>query len=100
MGKFTYYSHKNTDYDLVNAGNTYKYVSRLKNDRSIFKKELLKELTLEELIKKESVEADSLFATDEFNFCEMCKELECVLVDDKIIADKGINLENIETVAD
>ena len=100
MGKFTYYSHKNTDYDLVNAGNTYKYVSRLKNDRSIFKKELLKELTLEELIKKESVEADSLFATDEFNFCEMCKELECVLVDDKIIADKGINLENIETVAE
>ena len=100
MGKFTYYSHKNTDYDLVDAGNTYKYVSRLKSDRSIFKKELLKDLTLEELIKKENLEADGLFAIDEFNFCEMCKELECVLADDKIILDKGINLEDIENVAE
>lgn len=100
MGKGTYYSCKNAVYDLVDGGNTYKYVSGLRNDRSIFKKELLKKLTIKELIDHESTEAENLFAIDEFNFCENCAESKCVLVDDRIINDKGIDLEKIEAIAE
>lgn len=100
MGKGTYYSYRNNDCNLVNAGNTYKYISELRNDRSIFKKEILKGLTIKELIEKGSTEADNLFSVDEFNFCEMCRDKECVFVDDKVINDKGIELENIENVAE
>lgn len=95
MGKGTYYFCGNAEYSLVNKGNTYQYIAELKNDRSVFRKEILKDLTMKEFLEKESIKADNLFGVDEFNFCEMCEGGECAIVDDKIIADKGINLEKI-----
>lgn len=100
MGKSTYYSYKNSECHLVNEGNTYKYISELKNDRSVFKKEVLENLTIKELIEGESIKIGNLFATDEFNFCEAYGERECVFVDDKIINDRGIELEKIESIAE
>ena len=100
VGKSAYYSFDGTAFELLNCDAAYKYSSKIKFDRGIFKREVFRNECFEELKCKESIENNNIFAIDEFNFCENYSKVKCSKVDDKMIPDQGISIKEIESIAE
>ena len=95
VGKSAYYSFDGTAFELLNCDAAYKYSSKIKFDRGIFKREVFRNECFEELKCKESIENNNIFAIDEFNFCENYSKVKCSKVDDKMIPDQEIGRAHV-----
>lgn len=100
MGKGAYYRYDGEKVHLSHKYDVYKYVPCLKKDRSIVKRDLYKEVSIEQFCLNSYVENDDLLAVDEFNFCENYNGDSCSYVEDMMLCDQGIPLEEIEKFAE
>lgn len=100
IGKGGYYTFKDSFFQLINESHTYKPVSVLQTDRSIFSMDNFNHSSLYDLLKTDFIESGRLFSIDEFNFCENFELLTCSIADDIMVCDQGLPLRSIENTAE
>lgn len=100
VGKACYYKNINEQIEIDSTENTYKKVVNLEMDKSIIVMSVLGENTLAELMDLKVVTDEKLFASDEFNFCEGLMASTCEKVDDLEVVDQGIDMAEIEKIAE
>ncbi len=96
FGKNCFYTHKDGSFTVNDKCCTYKPCSVLSPARSIVKKECINNLS--DYLNGEEVHG-SFLCTDEFGYCEDYNGEKCAAADDIFVADKGINIDLINTAA-
>lgn len=102
FGKACFYKYENCEYKLNGEGLAYRKVDSLLPDRGIFSNAVdnIRKISIFQFLQTESIQDESMFSIDEFNFCENYDDDECEFVDDIFIADQGISMSELENCAD
>ena len=100
VGKVDYYRSTENGIKIECITNTYKKVVKLDIDKSIILAGIFEEITLDELMKLKEISHEDFISVDEFNFCEGLKADTCLEVDDLRVIDQGIEMHEIERIAE
>ncbi|NFM09426.1 glycosyltransferase [Clostridium botulinum] len=100
IGKKNYYYKNHNGIIIDNVDDTYKNVDSLKVDRAIFKIELFKDNSINNLLNTVKIENSNLLFIGEFNFCENLIGDSYKEVDDTYIQDNGLSIDYINKIAE
>ncbi len=96
FGKVNYYEKTENGLTLNGTDSTYKPCKSLFSTKAIVKAE--KTGDIKEFAKGTELSGNFL-CTDEFSYCKNCNDEKCEAADDIFIADKGISLDVINSLA-
>lgn len=100
IGKANYFYVNGEDILLDGTENTYKTVLQLSLERAIIKQENLPVKNFMELRALSSIEGESFFSVDEFNYCRGYIGDRCERVEDLFGLDQGLELTTIQKSAE
>lgn len=99
IGKASYYHYLDGNV-LLTEGDRYKSCDSVKLRRAVVSMKALGDMSLNEFVSLDVFKNESVFSTDEFQYCENYQDEQCETASDIRIADQGLSLDKIQSVAE
>lgn len=98
VGKVSYFTNDQTV--PVHGEMAYRPTPSLVLRRSLVRREVLEDLTLDQLSGETTVSGEQLLGTDPFQYCQNWSRDRCPVAEDLDVADQGIPLSRIQACAE